>query len=224
MEAGSGGQKGIEGSLEGLLVETAPAVYTSPVAILFGEGHNDASFVDASLAVMAAQYGLSKTQGLVHPLIFPGDFPNGRISLLPDMLKDFPVRALVLVGAPEGTHRALARLQDAWQDALTAYPVVSILPKDDTLGIESGSDLVLDYGTPPNGEVGGIEAEEERTLSLVMALLEFFSKSEIRERPPEELPTLILQSLGDFWTAKPWKDPATGIPAANHFVLTRVNQ
>lgn len=117
------------------------------IAVLFGYGYNDKAFIDIVLDQIKKTVGLSANGGAVFPLVFPDDFKWGasaRISLLTGMLEDAQVNGLVLVGAPEGTHSVLASLQDAGGGTIP-YPVVSLLPQDDVLGMEAGCDLVLEY-------------------------------------------------------------------------------
>ncbi|MDR3312128.1 MAG: hypothetical protein LBS64_03235 [Spirochaetaceae bacterium] len=197
-----------------------PVIYSSHVAVLFDRGQ-DTAFVESALEGIREKYGLFESQGLVYPILFPGDFQPPRISLLPGKLAEIPLRALVILDAPEGTHRALARLQDTWRETGTVCPVIAINPQGELLGIQSGSDLVLDIDIDELQPSDGGRFHAQRVL---MQILEYFGVNEYTEwqaaHDPKADAEDLLYQCGDGWTTRPFVDKDTGLRAANHFVVT----
>jgi hypothetical protein len=202
----------------------APRVRESRVAILFGYGHNDPAYREPLVEELAALFGRADEGGLVLPLVFPGDFPYSRISLLFDRLAEEPVGVLLLLGAPERTHLVLARLQDAWEQSGRPYPVVSLFPQDDLLGTEAGSTLVFSHAlseTPAHEEE---EAEEKPGFTTPPELLHHmvaYWSAHLDNGAAGALSPAILagELLGPDWVATPFTDSETSLRSANHFII-----
>ena len=211
------------------------------VAILFGYGYNDKSFVDSVCLHLSEEYGLEKENGLILPLVYPDDFivsgSTARISNLSSMMKDKNCRALITLGAPEYTHKALAKIQDDNLDCL----VFSLFSQDDVLGTEAGSFLVFDFAeeelilSDETDDSSNTEITEDAIKSLTNDTeLKHLDKMnylvskvvEILKNPSELKNKEILQVatgiFGKDWEVSSFLDADTGLRAKNHFVLNYI--
>ena len=211
------------------------------VAILFGYGYNDKSFVDSVCLHLSEEYGLEKENGLILPLVYPDDFivsgSTARISNLSSIMKDKNCRALITLGAPEYTHKALAKIQDDNLDCL----VFSLFSQDDVLGTESGSFLVFDFAeeelilSDETDDSSNTEITEDAIKSLTNDTeLKHLDKMnylvskvvETLKNPSELKNKEILQVatgiFGKDWEVSSFLDTDTGLRAKNHFVLNYI--
>ena len=211
------------------------------VAILFGYGYNDKSFVDSVCLHLSEEYGLEKENGLILPLVYPDDFivsgSTARISNLSSIIKDKNCRALITLGAPEYTHKALAKIQDDNLDCL----VFSLFSQDDVLGTEAGSFLVFDFAeeelilSDETDDSSNTEITEDAIKSLTNDTeLKHLDKMnylvskvvETLKNPSELKNKEILQVatgiFGKDWEVSSFLDADTGLRAKNHFVLNYI--
>ena len=211
------------------------------VAILFGYGYNDKSFVDSVCLHLSEEYGLEKENGLILPLVYPDDFivsgSTARISNLSSIMKDKNCRALITLGAPEYTHKALAKIQDDNLDCL----VFSLFSQDDVLGTEAGSFLVFDFAeeelilSDETDDSSNTEITEDAIKSLTNDTeLKHLDKMnylvskvvETLKNPSELKNKEILQVatgiFGKDWEVSSFLDADTGLRAKNHFVLNYI--
>ena len=201
------------------------------VALVLGLGYTESQFIDALLAVLGEEFGLDAENGLIYPILFPEDFVfngvKGRISSLPDILLEKNIDALFIIGAPEGTHRVLASIQDRKEaEKALDFPVFSLFPQDDVLGIESGSDIVIDFGqfySPSTArEEGGLEH-----LALVPEVLRALiaKRGQFQTNfSSEEKKQFIKKSLGFSWDVETSVDVQTGLKSKNHFEILLVDE
>lgn len=201
------------------------------VALVLGLGYTEDHFVEELLSVLGDEFGLDAENGLIYPILFPEDFVfngiKGRISSLPDIVLEKNIDALYIVGAPEGTHRALAVMQDRMEIEKTLdIPVFSLFSQDDVLGTESGSDIVIDFGqfySPSTArEEGGLEhlALVPDILRSLIAKQGQFQKS----FSSEEKKQFIKKSLGFSWDVETSVDIQTGLKSKNHFEISLVDE
>lgn len=199
------------------------------IGVVLGYGYNDEVFVEATLQELRRTLGLAEDGGAVVPYVYPQDFMRGgsaRITALTDMLESDGVAGLVVVGAPEGSHRALAALQDT-DLGRALFPVITLMPQDDILGIESGSDIVIEYvpasATADLTEESG--AYQENVPQLISRAAYY-----ITLMPPDyfggfqqdlELLVHARQLAGASWEVSRYIDPETGLCPMNHFVIDR---
>lgn len=227
------------------VVEEIPIQKWTPVekhiALLFGYGYNDKAFVDSICSKLAEEYGLEKENGLILPLIYPDDFlvtgSIARISNLSSIVKDKNCRALITLGAPEYTHRALAKIQDENLNCT----VISLFSQDDILGTEAGSFLVFDFAedelvlSDETEDESITEFEEEAITSLTndtelkhLDKMNFLVSKVVEslKNPLEIKNKDILQVatgiFGKNWEVSSFLDTDTGLRAKNHFVLNYV--
>lgn len=205
---------------------------TRKVAVVLGYGYNDEQFVSTTWEKLESVFGFADNGGSIIPLVYPKDFMRtgiARISMLSSILKDTNANALVIVGAPEGTHRILSTMQDAGGGSI-GYPVISLLPQDNVLGMEATCDLVIDYMASSNLESA---MEEETTIYLdnVPDLIEravyYISivPDDVVNGFGQKLSELTMHAkllAGGDWTVSQYVDPETGIRPNNHFVIEKV--
>lgn len=226
-------------------VEQAPVQKWTPVekhiAVLFGYGYNDKTFVDSVCSHLAEEYGLEKEKGLILPLIYPDDFlvsgSTARISNLSSIVKDKNCKALITLGAPEYTHRALAKIQDDNLDCT----VISLFSQDDVLGTEAGSFLVFDFAeeelvlSDETEESSKTELSEDSITSLTndtelkhLDKMNFLLSKvvDVLKNPLELKNKEILQIatgiFGKDWEVSSFLDADTGLRSKNHFVLNYI--
>lgn len=199
------------------------------IAVVFGYGYTDSSFYDNVLSVFSDNYGLDSEGGLILPLSFPSDFNYegvlGRISSLPDILSEKNIQALIIVGAPESTHRALALLQDRSEiDEKYRFPVYSLFPQDDILGIEAGSHVVIDFAQFGSGHTMGEEVGLQH-LDLVPEIILSVIKNASNfpeNASSSSLLNFLKKTLGANWKVDLKIDPETGLRSKNHFTIALI--
>lgn len=197
------------------------------IGIVLGYGYNDEDFVEATLQELDRSLGLAERGGAIVPYVFPDDFMRGgsaRISDLTGMLEEDEVMGLVVVGAPEGTHRVLAALQDTELNR-AYYPVISLMPQDDILGIEAGSDIVIEY-VPASATEELVEesgAYQENVPQLIASVAYYLTLLPADYfggfQQDLELLTHARQLAGSQWDVSRYIDPETGLCPMNHFVI-----
>ena len=194
------------------------------IVVFFGYGYNDEEFVEKTKNQLFKKYGNANENGNLLALVFPDDFKHGSRTYtthLANILDDKEVSGLVILGAPEGTYRAITRLQDEYNRKLP-FPVISLFSQDDVLGTEYTSDIVLDK--KHKAQLNGIlETESEQEFSEeVSSILEkavFFA--DIADSPFEKnakLFSIAKMIAGDAKISR-YIDSETGLIPINHFVL-----
>jgi len=201
------------------------------IAVVFGYGYTDSPFYENTLSLLETHFGLDKDEGLIYPLAFPRDFNyqgvSGRISSLPDILAGKKIKALIILGAPEGTHRALAVIQDrSLTDPSYSFPVLSLFPQDDVLGIEAGSHAVIDFAPFGSGQSMGEEAGLQH-LDLIPSIL-LLTIKKVSEFPQAassaQIQKFITSMLGSSWQTDLSIDPETSLRSKNHFLISLIEQ
>ena len=208
------------------------------IAVLFGYGYNDKDFVDTICSVLAEEYGLEENDGLILPLVYPQDFlvtsSVARISNLSSIIKEKNCKSLITLGAPEFTHRALAKLQDENQNCT----VISLFSQDDVLGTESGSFLVFDFAekelvlseeseelvtnqnssTDLHSLTKDTELQHLDKMNFILAKTINFLKNST-ELQNKEISQIATSVFGKDWEVSAFLDSDTGLRSRNHFVL-----
>lgn len=199
------------------------------IGVVLGYGYNDQPFVAATLQELGHTLGLADHGGAVVPYVYPQDFMWGgsaRISSLASMLEEEGVMGLVVVGAPEGAHRVLASLQET-ELGRARYPVISLMPQDDILGIESGSDIVIEYvpasATSDLTEESGAYQENVPQLIARAAYYITLLPADYFGGFAQDLELFAhaRQLAGSNWNVSRYIDPETGLSPMNHFVIDR---
>ena len=194
------------------------------ICVLYGYGYNDDSFVKEMNEALFFKYGNYMDGGLIYPLVFPNDFKRGTknyISFLYDYLADMNVRGIVMLGAPDGTHFALAKLQDRFNGKIP-YPVISLFSQDDVLAMEYSSDFVLDKAQ--KAEINGLIQNEEgqdfvkEVPDILSECVKCINLSDAPFEKNAELYEIVKKVAVNKRTGR-YSDPETGLISINHFVL-----
>jgi hypothetical protein len=197
------------------------------IYILFGYDFNDQELVTATTNLLSQKYGLTSEGGLINTITYPDSFKhNGKnyISELTSMLTeaDGDLLGVIILGAPENTHIALARLQDYW-NMKVPYPVFSLFPQDESLGMESTCDFVLDK--QQTADVTGNFVSEESVSQIIKdfpdvlySCIDYMMMMNGPFKKDGSIQAHIIQMLHGK-KLQYYLDPETGLHAINHFVL-----
>ena len=197
------------------------------VCVLFGYDFNNPEVRDSLLSLLKENFGLAEDGGLIFPLSYPDDFKHGTRGYASDFASilqsdDLDLAGIVLLGAPEHTHTALARNQDKWNQQVP-YPVVALFPQDDVLGIESTCDIVVDKGQTAGltGEIAPEESDGQIHANAPDIIVETIRYIQFLDGAPSrttELQKHMEQMLEGF-SFHHYIDPESGLMSINHFVL-----
>lgn len=197
------------------------------VCVVFGYDFNTSEQTSNIISLLEENFGLDSEGGLIYPLIYPTDFKHGTrgyvsdlTAILQDNEKDFS--GVVILGAPENTHIALARNQDKWNQEIP-YPIVALFPQDDVLGLESTCDIVIDKGhsTQSSGEIEPEESEVQlipEAPEVLVETIRYISNLTYALPKNSTVQTHVAQMLKGR-SFHHYTDPETGLKAINHFVL-----
>ena len=197
------------------------------VCVLFGYDFNNPEIKDSLLVLLKENFGLAEDGGLIYPLSYPEDFKHGIRGYASDFAAilqsdDLDLAGVVLLGAPENTHTALARNQDKWNQQVP-YPVIALFPQDDVLGIESTCDIVVDKGQTAGltGEIAPEESDGQIHANAPAIIVETIRYIQVLDGAPSrstELQKHMEQMLEGF-SFHHYIDPESGLMSINHFVL-----
>lgn len=168
-------------------------------------------------------------------LVFPDDFMKGgrpRVSRLPALLEDVPLAGILTLGAPDGTHSEIARLQDKEESGILPYPVAALFPQDDVLAAEAMANFVIDHdngATVPGGKPGAEPQGDSGQVSLgsiagfsvenaVVRTVQAMAEAGGPIPPDRKLAETVREILGGR-TARAWLDSGTKIQSINHFTF-----
>ena len=197
------------------------------VCVIFGYDFNAPEAVEKFTDLLAQRYGLESDGGLIYTIIYPDSFKHGSrgyASELTSLLSgtDRDLAGVIILGAPENTHTAFAKLQDYWEQQVP-YPIYALFPQDDVLGLESTCDFVLDkeQKTDLTGDIAPEETVSEIILEAPEVLTDCIDYMLNMEGPfvkDSTLPKHVQQMLKDK-KIHHYVDPESGIQSINHFVL-----
>ena len=197
------------------------------VCVIFGYDFNSPEAVEKFTALLGERYGLESDGGLIYTMTYPDSFKHGAkgyatelATTLTSTEKD--LAGIIILGAPENTHTAFAKLQDFWEMGVP-YPIYALFPQDDVLGLESTCDFVLDKEqvTDLTGDVAPEETVSQIILEAPEVLTDCIDYMLEIEGPfvkDSTLPKHISQMLKNK-KIHHYVDPESGIQSINHFVL-----
>ena len=188
------------------------------VVVLFGYGFNEPSFTNSILQKIKDEFGVENENGLVLPVIFPDDLHN-RISSLNDFLGDRQIRGIILLGTPERTHIALAKIHNDW-DNMTPFNIFSFFPQDEALGQEGTCNFVVEYPrlhTELSEDSGVIQSADE-SVEIIMNSIRYVAQLP-RSIPCDQDLQFHVQNILKGKKIKPYVDSETGITSVNHFLI-----
>ena len=213
-----------------------PAMQTSPqkwhvtnkrICVLFGYDFNNPDIKEKLLALLKENFGLDEDGGLIYPLTYPDDFKHGSRGYASDFTAilqsdELDLAGIVLLGAPENTHTALARNQDKWEQEVP-YPVVALFPQDDVLGIESTCDIVVDKGQTAGltGEIAPEETDGQIHQNAPEIIIETIKYIQLLDGAPSRTQALQkhMEQMLEGYQFHHYTDPESGLMSINHFVL-----
>ena len=220
----------VQQSLEAQALETQNQrwhVTNKRVCVIFGYDFNAPEAVEKFTALLAQRYGLENDGGLIYTLIYPDNFKHGARGYATELTglltgTDRDLAGVIILGAPENTHSAFAKLQDYWEQQVP-YPIYALFPQDDVLGLESTCDFVLDkeQQTDLTGDIAPEETVSEIILEAPEVLTDCIDYMLNMQGPfvkDSTLPKHVQQMLKDK-KIHHYVDPETGIQSINHFVL-----
>ncbi|MCR4821834.1 MAG: hypothetical protein K5873_03060 [Treponema sp.] len=206
--------------------ETKAYLEGKNIVLVLGYGYNDAESIIKITQSLNKNFGVETEDqaGLISIFVYPADFMvagKERISSLADRIEDKNLAGMVILGAPEGLHIALSKIQDKAEGGKISYPIFTFFSQDDVLGTESTSDFVLDYAHKTNnieGEVTDFIPDFDAQAIVTNAISKMI---ELRE-PLEADKNLIkfVQSLLEKdKTVIHYVDGETGLQSINHFIF-----
>ena len=197
------------------------------VCVIFGYDFNSPEAVEEFTALLGERYGLESDGGLIFTMIYPDSFKHGAKGYATELATaltgtDKDLAGIIILGAPENTHTAFAKLQDFWEMGVP-YPIYALFPQDDVLGLESTCDFVLDKEqvTDLTGDVAPEETVSQIILEAPEVLTDCIDYMLEIEGPfvkDSTLPKHITQMLKNK-KIHHYVDPESGIQSINHFVL-----
>ena len=213
-----------------------PAVQMTPqkwhvtnkrVVVLFGYDFNNPEIKENLLVLLKDNFGLDEDGGLIYPISYPDDFKHGIKGYASDFTAilqadNLDLCGVVLLGAPENTHIALARNQDKW-DQEVPYPVIALFPQDDVLGIESTCDIVVDKGQTAGlaGEIAPEESDGQIHANAPEIIVETIKYIQLLDGAPSRSKELQkhMEQMLEGYQFHHYTDPESGLMSINHFVL-----
>jgi hypothetical protein len=212
--------------LKKLSTETKAYLEGKNIVVILGYGYNDVANVTKITQSLNDNFGVEAEEepALISIFVYPADFMvagKERISSIADRIEDKNLAGMIILGAPEGLHIALSKIQDKTEDGKIPYPVFTFFSQDDVLGTESTSDFVLDYAHKTNsidGEVTDFIPDFDVVSILTNAIS---SMIELREplKSDSSLKAFVQKLLDKNRTVVHYVDGETGLQSINHFIF-----
>lgn len=191
------------------------------IIVLFGYGFNNEDFVEKSVLHISQKFGLAENSGLVIPVVYPDDLRN-RIMNLAELTNQNDIQGIILLGSPERTHFALAKIHDQW-DNLAPFNICSFFPQDDILGQEGTATFVLEVET---SSVAGDEITEseyvftEKFIKVLSNSIEYLAGLPFLLEYNSELEKHIMCMI-KYNKVQNYVDNETGLTSRNHFIVSK---
>lgn len=193
--------------------------------VLFGYGFNDEKNKSLILEKLGESFGMDEDGGLIYPVVYPDDFRHsGRyfVSDLTAMVNDSDkeLAGVLILGAPDNTNLAIARIQDFW-NLEEPFPIIALFPQDDTLGIEATCDIVIDVKSDISSD-SSLKEEQDLIVSDAPAIVEAAAKYMINLQGTLDKNKSLQKHVTQMFknkTVHHYQDPETGLPSINHFII-----
>lgn len=197
------------------------------IGIVFASGYNEKSYIDEILQIFGMHYGLDEENGLIKPMIYPDDFvvagtKKTQIKFLADFVSEGNFKQLIILGNPERTHEALAKIKEN-QPFIS---VISLFSQDSILGTQYGSDLVIDLDSSSNTMETEQHQQSLSAFDLFSLLSSFINDYKVLEQikgDNKKIGMYVKNVLQEKWLISSYQDPETEIKAQNHFILKSNN-
>lgn len=194
------------------------------IFILFGYDYNDPEFVEKATKRLSNSFGLYEDGGIIIPVVFPDGFRHKDKAVSVDLfniLDDDDIAGFISLGAPEKTYRALSRIQDLWNGEIP-FPVISMFPQDDILGIEDTSSIVINQIQHAENEESLITESEHRAVPDADLILEKAVSYILKLKNSPSKDAALAAHLRQMLPGKHihrHSDSETGLYSINHFVI-----
>lgn len=206
--------------------ETKAYLEGKNIVVVLGYGYNDDAAITNLTQSLNDNFGVETEEkpGLISVFVYPTDFMvagKERISSLADRIEDKTLAGMIILGAPEGLHIALSKIQDRAEGGKIPYPVFTLFSQDDVLGSESTSDFVLDYAHKTNtidGEVTDFIPDFDASQILTNSISEMLELREPLKADNNLLP-FVQKLLEKNRTVVHYVDGETGLQSINHFIF-----
>ncbi len=209
--------------------ETKSYLNGKNIILILGYGYNDEASIEKISCHLTETFGIETEEksGLISIFVYPDDFMaagKARVSSLLNLLEDKNPAGILILGAPDGMHIALSKLQDNSDEKELPYPVFSFFSQDDVLGSEATADFVLDYAHKSDNLTVETEATEFIPDLVLCDLLDsaILSMTAMRPDKPRDLknlPPLVEGLFGGKRTISHYIDGETGLQSVNHFIF-----
>ena len=157
--------------------------------------------------------------------MYPEDLKRGghiRVSALTEILQQYSLSGIILLGAPEFTHNSIALLKQSYSGKMP-YPVFSFFPQDDLLGTEFISDFVLEDAKAIFQKEGDLEQNDTHLAinseALLDATINYIRLTKESASSSKDLLLQVQSIIGDQGKISFYTDPETGLQSINHFLL-----
>lgn len=212
--------------LKKLSAETKAYIEGKNIVVVLGYGYNDVESITKITKTLDENFGIETEDkpALLSVLVYPADFMvagKERISSLADRIEGKNLAGMIILGAPDGLHIALSKIQDKAEGGKISYPIFTFFSQDDVLGSESTSDFVLDYAHKTNtidGEVTDFIPDFDASQILTNSISEMI---ELREplKADANLKTFVQKLLDKNRTVIHYVDGESGLQSINHFIF-----
>ncbi len=207
--------------------ETKAYLRGKNIVVILGYGYNDEASIEKITSSLSQNFGVETEDvpELISILVYPNDFMKGtvaRVSSLVTLLEDKNLCGIISIGAPDGMHSALSKLQDKIEDGKFNFPVFSFLSQDDILGTEAVSDFVLDYAHKESG----LEEETALVMPIDFDITQMLNNAVLaiiaKKGPLDQntaLAPIVQTIIGKDHPISHYVDTDTGIQSRNHFIF-----
>lgn len=196
------------------------------ICVIFGYDFNTPEIVSKFTEFLQENYGLESDDGLIYTITYPNNFKHTKtyVSELTAMLTetDKDLIGVIILGAPANTHYALGRVQDYW-NMKVPYPIFSLFPQDEALGLESTCDFVLDKYLAAD-ITGDVVSDEniakiiDNAPDILISSINYMLNLNGGLKKDSSLQSHIAQMMKGK-KLQYYTDPETGLHAINHFIL-----
>jgi len=199
------------------------------IALILGYGFNDAETVSKIKQYLDSMFGVETNEqnALVSIFVFPKDFMSGKyekIDLLESKIENKNLTGMIILGAPEKTHKVIANLKDSCENRLLPYPVFSFFPQDDIMGTQYTSDFVLDYaGNTAATNVDSLDNEMSFSIpdfdvsNLISNSIQLMISNKQPLKQDSSLINQVQKLIGQNHKVSKFIDKETGLTSINHF-------
>jgi len=196
------------------------------ICVIFGYDFNSPEIVESYTQLLSENFGLEEEDGLIYSIIYPDSFKHARAyvseltSFITECNKD--LIGIVILGAPANTHYALGRIQDYW-NMNPPFPIFSLFPQDESLGMESTCDFVLDKYISTDITGNALQdTDSNQTIKeapeVLISVINYMRNLQGPFPKDASVQAHVVQMLKGY-KIQYYIDPETGLHAINHFVL-----